>query len=181
MNLNNAIAYFKPTWASDEAPDIELSRDEQPIDNPYCEGLSVFYLLDEGDQFVYVQNKHIQESGISTEQLNKLGLENLGKIADEIKMTENKGIIYFTGNGNFEASLLLVQKIWNEWLPEYCPNGYVAAIPSRDILAVSDRNNQEGISKLCAIVERIWPTGDHLLSKSLFCYEEDMWVRLKNA
>lgn len=181
MNLNKAIAYFKPTWVSAEPPDIEFSKDEQPIDKPYCEGLSIFYLLDEGKQFVYVQNKHIEEAGISAEQLNIIGLDNLRKIADEIKMTENEGLIYFTGNGNFEASLLLVKKIWNEWLAEYCPNGYVAAIPSRDILVVCDRDNQEGISKLCDIVERIWPDGDYLLSRSLFCYEGDKWVRLNNA
>ena len=142
MNLNNAIAYFKPTWDGIEAPDIELSNHDQPIDRPYFDGLSVFYLLDEVEQFVLVQRRHIEEAGVSVEQLNKFGIENLEKNADQIKMTENDGLIYFTGNGNFEASLLLVNKIWNEWLVEYCPNGYVVAIPARDILAVCDRNKK---------------------------------------
>jgi len=133
MNLNNAIAYFKPTWDSIESPDIELSLEDQPVDRPYCDGLSVFYLVDEGEQFSLVQRRHIEGAGVSVEKLNQIGLDNLEKIADEIRMTEDESLIYFSGNGNFEASLLLVNKIWNEWLAEYCPNGYVAAIPARDI------------------------------------------------
>ena len=181
MNLNQAIAYFKPTWNSEIAPDVELSNDDMPIDKPYCDGLSVFYLIDEGDQFSLVQNKHIQKAGITLEKLNQYGIENLSKIADEIKMTENEGLIYFSGSGNFEASLLLVEKIWNEWLVEYCPNGYIAAIPARDILVVCDRKDKRGITKLFEIVERIWPIGDHLLSNSLYCYKRGRWVKLANA
>lgn len=93
MNLNQAIAYFKPTWNSEIAPDVELSNDDMPIDKPYCDGLSVFYLIDEGDQFSLVQNKHIQKAGITLEKLNQYGIENLSKIADEINMTENEGLI----------------------------------------------------------------------------------------
>ena len=71
MNPNKAIAYFKPTWKSGKAPDIDLSNDDLPVDKPYCDGLSVFYVLDEGDHFALIQNRHIQEAGISVEQLNK--------------------------------------------------------------------------------------------------------------
>jgi len=46
---------------------------------------------------------------------------------------------------------------------------------------VCDRNNQKGIEKLSEIVERIWPTGDHLLSKSLFSFENGEWVKLRDA
>ena len=181
MNLNKAIAYFKATWNSDEPPDVALANNDLPIDNPYCDGLSVFYVLDEGEQFALVQNKHIREAGITIAQLNQYGVENLTKIADEVEMTENDGIIYFSGSGNFEASLLLVEKIWTEWLVEYCPHGYIAAIPARDILVVCDRNDEKGITRLCDIVERVWPEGDHLLSKSLFCYERGNWIKLEDA
>jgi hypothetical protein len=80
--------------------------------------------------------------------LHQQGLSNLADIAEEITITENEGLLYFSGNGNFEASLLLVNHIWDDWLTDYCPNGYIAAIPARDILVVCDKNDSEGIIKL---------------------------------
>jgi len=89
---------------------------------------------------------------------------------------KHEDILYFSGSGNFEASLLLVPEIWEEWLLEHCPNGYIAAIPARDILAVCDKNHPEGISKLNNIINKVWPDGDHLLSRKLFKYANGQWA-----
>jgi uncharacterized membrane protein YkoI len=66
-------------------------------------------VLDKGDQFTQVQNRRIQNTAISVEQLNQYGVDNLSNTADEIIMTENDGITYFSGSGNFKPSLLLVE------------------------------------------------------------------------
>ena len=183
MNIKTSIAYFKATFDGDGGGDVdlELDRSDLAVCIQFADNFSIFFLADSGDYFEMVQVKHLEDAGISEEALLEIGKDNLGSIAQSIEITQNNGLLYFTGSGNFEASLLLVPEIWNDWLKEYCPNGYVAAIPSRDILAVSDRGDLDGINKLVDIVERIWPDGDHLLTQSLFHYEQGNWRPYQNA
>ena len=183
MNIKTSIAYFKATFSgdSDREADIDLDRGDLPVCVQFADDFSIFFLADCGEYFEMVQIKHLENAGITEETLLDIGKENLGSIAHSITITENNGVLYFTGSGNFEASLLLVPEIWNEWLKEYCPGGYVAAIPARDILAVADRGNSEGIDKLVSIVDKIWPDSDHLLTKSLFHYESGTWKPYQNA
>ena len=124
---------------------------------------------------------HTSESGLTEDEIFTIGINNLREIAESINITESEGLLYFSGSGDFEASLLLVPELWSDWLSDYCPNGYVAAIPARDILVVADKKNPQGIDKLVSIVERIWPNGDHLLSKSLFHQRDKKWIPYSTA
>ena len=183
MNIKTSIAYFKATFSGDDngGADLELDKSDLPVCIQFADDFSIFFLADAGEYFEMVQNKHLEDAGISKEALLDIGKDNLGAIAHNITITENNGVLYFTGSGNFEASLLLVSEIWDDWLKEYCPNGYVAAIPARDILIVTERGNSEGIDKLISTVNKIWPDGDHLLTKSLFHYKNCNWESYKNA
>ncbi|TLM73372.1 DUF1444 family protein [Microbulbifer harenosus] len=181
MNIEKSIAYFKQTFYSDAKPDIELDKEDAPFCLNYSDDFSVFFLCDCGDHYAVMQEKHFKESSFSADELLAIGIGNLRAVADEIKINQNEGLLYFSGSGDFEASLLLVPEIWSDWLAEYCPNGYVAAIPARDILVVSDKHNESGIEKLISIIERIWPDGDHLLSNSLYHQSGQKWVPYKNA
>jgi uncharacterized protein YtpQ (UPF0354 family) len=181
MKIEKSIAYFKQTFYSDTKLDVELDKKDAPFCLDYSDDFSIFFLCDCDDHYVVLQARHFDESGLSADELLSIGIENLGRIAEDIKITQNDGLLYFTGSGDFEASLLLVSEIWSEWLAEYCPNGYVAAIPARDILVVADTLDASGIGKLVSIIERIWPDGDHLLSNSLYHLNDRKWVPYKNA
>lgn len=181
MNIEKSIAYFKQTFCSDEKLDMKLDKKDAPYCLDYSDDFSVFFLCDCGDYYSVLQEKHFEDSGLSSDELLAIGIRNLRGIAESIEITQNEGLLYFSGSGDFEASLLLVPEIWSEWLAEYCPNGYVAAIPARDILVVSDRYDYSGIEKLVSIVGLIWPDGDHLLSNSLYHQNGHKWVPYKNS
>jgi uncharacterized protein YtpQ (UPF0354 family) len=181
MNIENSVAYFKQTFYSDAKLDVELDDKDAPYCIRYSDDFSVFFLCDCGKHHEFLQVKHLEESQLNADELLAIGRDNLRKIADNIKITLHEGLLYFSGNGDFEASLLLVSEIWTDWLAEYCPNGYVAAIPARDILVVSDKYDALGIEKLISIIERIWPDGDHLLSNSLYHFNDEKWLPYKNA
>lgn len=181
MNIENAIAYFKANIDGNDEPDLKLDQDDLPVCMKYTNDFSIFFLSDIGEYFEMVQVKHIKEAKLDEKSLLEIGKRNLGLIANDVEITKNEGLLYFSGNGNFEASLMLVPEIWDKWLVEYCPNGYIAAVPARDILVVSDSKNMEGIQELLSIVDRVWPERDHLLSKSLFHYDGDTWRPYQNA
>ena len=69
--------------------------------------------------------------------------------------------------GNFEASLLLIDDLWDRQLAHLAPNDFVAAVPTRDVLAVCDANSEAGIDELRQIVLRA-EGGDHPLATTLY-------------
>ncbi|WP_188150504.1 DUF1444 family protein [Teredinibacter waterburyi] len=181
MNIENSIAYFKQTFYSGAKLDMELDKEDALYCLDYSDDFSVFFLCDCGDHYTVMQEKHFKDSNLSADELFAIGIRNLRAVAEKINITQNEGLLYFSGSGDFEASLLLVSEIWSDWLVEYCPNGYVAAIPARDILVVSDKRDESGIEKLISIIGSIWPDGDHLLSNGLYHQSGQKWVPYKNA
>jgi hypothetical protein len=79
-------------------------------------------------------------------------------------------------DGNFEASLILVDGLWDKALAQLAPNGFVAAIPARDILAFCDANSAAGIAELHQLIGRI-QNGNHMLSRELFQRADAGWSR----
>src|SRR5882757_2569638 len=70
-------------------------------------------------------------------------------------------------DGNFEASLLLVDDLWDRQLAHLAPNGFVAAVPNRNILAFCDLKTPEGPLQLRRIIQSVG-TGDHPISTALY-------------
>ena len=177
MPITEAIAYLKY-----DDPTIETSRtitvpDSQfPAYLKYENGLTCYYLLDKGDSFEYVQNQHLLENAETVESLHLHAVANLAALASANLVVREYGDIFVaTMGGNFEASLLLVDELWDETYSHVVDNGFVAAIPARDILAFCDSKSSEGIAQLVETIERVWPGGDHLLTKQLYRRVDRSW------
>jgi hypothetical protein len=68
--------------------------------------------------------------------------------------------------GDFEASAVLVDGLWNSALAHLAPNGFVVAVPCRDILAFCDAENASGLQELRQIIGRT-QDGEHPISSLL--------------
>lgn len=182
MDIKRAIAYFKQIIPGEGKLLIDIPEDDQPFHLPFSDDIGIFFLVDGGDHYSLVQNRHLAEQQMSSDDLLESAISNLENIRkNEIEVRRHDGILMFSGNGNLEASLLLIPELWDIGLESFCPNGYVAAVPARDVLAVCDRNDSESIKELLEIIERVWPEADHLLSKSLFVRENGKWLPYANA
>lgn len=80
-------------------------------------------------------------------------------------------------DGNFEASLLLLDWLWEGPFREYASGGYVVAVPSRDVLAFTDIRNATGVEELAELIGRVHPQGGHTISKHLHRRIGREWVR----
>jgi len=160
---------------SDPAPALVLSGDDSPVLRPFATGLLTAYLIDEGDTFSYVQGRDLREAGIGEEELHRLAVANLAKLAEGKASVRESGPVWAVFlDGNFEASLMLVDDLWTHGLREYATDP-VVAIPARDVLAFCDVESAAGVSELRAVVKRAWPLGDHLLSESLYRRVDGIW------
>jgi hypothetical protein len=174
--VQKAVAYLKPEIpGSDPAPVVSLSADDSPVLRGFAPGLLSAYLVDEGDRFSYVQGRDLREAGIREDDLHCRAVANLAELA-ELKVTvrANGPVWAIFLDGNFEASLMLIDDFWSHGLREYARDP-VVAIPTRDVLAFCDVESAAGVSELRAVVKRVWPSGDHLLSENLYRRVDGRW------
>jgi hypothetical protein len=177
-----AVAYVKGLFDDNEPgnpgnpPVVQLSFEDSMAFQPLCDGLGVTYLVDAGDRFEYVQYRDLRASGLTIDQLHETAVRNLATICHErLEIRTHSNIHAFLMGGNHESSCMLVDDLFDRVLVPHVPNGYVAAVPARDLFAVCSRDSAAGIRELRELVDRAWPGGDHLISKKLFVREAGKW------
>jgi len=170
-----AIAYIKaatPIGGSAGA----VPPGAAPVLREFCEGLVVSYVVDQDGQFVYVQERHLEAAGMQADTLHHIGLANLAARADgQVRVQRHGPVCAVFFDGNFEASLMLLDDVWENGLAGLVQHGYTVTAPARDILAFCDADSRDGATELRQIVARV-AGGDHLLTPNLYRREGKRWV-----
>jgi uncharacterized protein YtpQ (UPF0354 family) len=175
-----ARAYIKPALPEAESEDaLSLPQDEQPVLRNLGTGLLVASVVDVGGQFRYIQAGHLREAGWSADQLHVHAVENLRAFAREnLKLVDYGGTYAVILDGNFEASLLVVDDFWDRIATRQAGPDIAVALPARDVLAFCPAGSSEGLAGLQAIVDRVFPGGDHPISDRLFRRVGTFWTPL---
>lgn len=167
--LSRAVAYLKSEGSVGPKAGATLPAADQPVLLPMGSGLVVAYVVDEPQGLVYIQQRHLEQAGMTAKQLHDLAMSNLGRMcAEQIKIEKHGPVFGVFLDGNFEASLFLLQTLWQRDLAHLVENGFAVAVPARDIMAFCDMDSAEGIATLKQMIERIHVDGDHLISKNVF-------------
>jgi hypothetical protein len=166
--VDQAIAYLK-LFEPGSGNSIELSEEAMPVMSPLVGDLITGYVIDIGPAFQFVQERDVRTAGIGKEALHRIGVANLSdKLSADSLSIQQMGEIYAVFlDQHFEASLMLVDRLWDEIMIEHLPGDVVAAVPWRDILIFCDASSAVGIENLKTQVELL-DEGTHPLSKSLF-------------
>jgi uncharacterized protein YtpQ (UPF0354 family) len=177
-NPFQAIAYLKAEApAGDPQSTLELDEDDSPVLKKLETGLLVAYLVDLGESFTYVQGRDLKTAGIDAAQLHAHALANLEEAADgKVTIRQNGPIWALFFDGNFEASLILLDNLWEDVLGEYHGGTPAIAVPARDVLCFCNASSTAGIAELRDVIRRVWPRGDHLLSDQIFERRGRRWV-----
>jgi uncharacterized protein YtpQ (UPF0354 family) len=174
--LMRSVAAIRSISGQDLGRSVKLPHAEAPVLRDLRNGLCVAYLVDEGDHFAYVQNAQLADSQFTLEGLHECALNNLAQRArGRASIREHGPVSAVLLDGNFEASLILLDHLWDETLAHRAPTGFVVALPARDVLAFCDAASQEGIEALKGVVQRVFAGGSHLLSQSLYRRREGKW------
>ena len=176
---SKAIAYLKPRLADDGPPPaLSISHEDSPVLRDLGNGFLVAYVIDEGGQFLFVQYRDLIRAGVTEEDLHKAGIDNLYALAEQhLRVQIYGGIFAVFMEGNFEASVLLLDTVWESSLAKHVRGGFVVAAPARDVLAFGDASSSHAIGELRAVVDRLAKSGvDHPLTNSLLHRREGRWV-----
>jgi hypothetical protein len=112
-----ALACLKQALPGDEPDeaDIVLSREHSPVLTNLNNGLLVAYLVDEADHLQYVQQRHLDGAGLTQAELHQQCIANLRALLKQkdIKVQPYGNVFAILCGGNFEASAVLVDGLWN--------------------------------------------------------------------
>lgn len=171
--LGRAVAYVKraavvqPNEKNEEH--IAPTGADAPVLRELADDIVIAYVVDEPEGLVYIQHRHLQDTGVSLDELHMIGLRNLKAKCNKELRVEKHGPIYgLFLDGNFEASVILLEHIWQGELSPLVEESFTIAIPARDILAFCDSSSVDGIKTLTQMVTTVFQGGDHLLSRNLF-------------
>lgn len=165
-----AIAYLKADLTGEGGDAVSMVGDDEPILRRLGNGLLVSYLVDEGEYFSYVQRRHLTLSGLSESALHEKAVANLAALLGQREarlLDAVDGVSAIIFDGNFEASLVLVDSLWDEEFAHLVPNGFLVAIPTRHTLAFCDAQSQVGIAELRRVIARA-QNEDHPLQPVLY-------------
>jgi len=164
-----AIACLKVPVAQGQGTGVTLGEGDSPVLRNLDNGLMVAYLVDEGDHFSYVQNRHLTQAGISEAKLHEQALLNLSSVIGPQAEVRKFGSIYIVvAGGTFEASLILCDEFWSSWYSDLAGKGFIATFPARDVLAFGDSGDDDTVGELKELCAKTAGSLDHPLTTTLY-------------
>lgn len=131
------------------------------------EELVIVYAEDSPKNIRYISPDDLEQAGIARNELRALACENLLRIVPKIERHGEDGTYMLIAGGDYEASLLAVDALWDP--ARFDVDGdIVVAIPSRDVLLITGSNDEEGIDRLQQAVEH--SSGPYSLTARLFVF-----------
>ncbi|MBN2211335.1 MAG: DUF1444 family protein [Sedimentisphaerales bacterium] len=142
---------------------------------PLNERLVVFYAVDNEQNMSFLCGDEIKSLDLDSHELRELSMKNLRAILPEVRRHGESRIFLLAAGGDYEASLLLSDKLWTK---EYfdVQGDIVVAVPSRDVLLVTGSNDVENLAGIRKSAEEIFNDSGYALTTELFVRRGGKWV-----
>ncbi len=138
--------------------------------------LVILYAEDSPKNLRYFTTKDLELVNLKVADLKSLAIRNLSKIVPKIEIQSGNGFYIVTAGGNYEASLILFESLW-DGVQIKVDGDYVIAIPSRDMLLVTGTKNKEGIKKISELAINIVAEDSYHLTSDLFVRREGKFIK----
>lgn len=141
--------------------------------------LMVMYAVDGDGLIHYLTEGDRQQLGLSLPDLRNLAMANLKRLLPDVRRSGITQAYMITADGNYESSLLLADKLWEDQLKSV-EGDLVAAVPARDMLIFTGTNSKEGINALRRICAKVEKEGNHLISSTLVVRRNGQWEKFSD-
>jgi hypothetical protein len=159
-------------------PGMDMPEEAEPAMSASKGVFGVCYLVDRGDVFGYANMGQLRAAQMTLDELHRIGLLNLAAMVNGkpgLRVHPQGNVHGLIMGGQFEASLVLLDELWDGPLKAQAPDGAVVTIAARDICAFCDARSLAGIAELKRLAARVSQGGDHLVSDKLFIRKDGRW------
>ena len=163
--------------------EIQVFDNESPVIKPFAESLGICYMVDNGHSYEVVQNRHLSDD-LTIEKLHEVALTNLATaISDKTQVNgDPKNIMMVTNGGNFEATMLLVDFLWEQLEPVF-NDKICVAIPANDLLFIAGKNCLQGRETLRTLVRQYFDNKKTkgLIVRNIYERSNGTWTLLEQV
>jgi Protein of unknown function (DUF1444) len=147
------------------------------LSEPYNAELTIFYVEAQAKSFRFLT---VEDDVGDRAKLHELALVNLRRLMPKIQMLPGEdGIFIFDAGREYEASLLLANRMWLSGQIKV-DGDIVAAAPIEQMLLITGSHNSAGLEKLRALAKEIVDAGPPALSSALFVYRDGKFVKFED-
>lgn len=155
-----------------DMPGVDISQLVMPVARA-CGIFGLNYMVDDGHQYTALDDHELAKSGFSLDELHQLAMRNLRQLVKRAqpglklhRLPAADGpseAVMVTLDGDNEASLLLLDELWDKALAKHIPNGVIAVAPARDVCVFIDMNavTKGGLGALQNVVVKIHERQGH--------------------
>ena len=166
-------------WLADIKETMKKSGTKEIADHVYEDfnaELIIVYAEDSPKNLRYLTTKDLEPVKLRLTDLKSLAIKNLKKIIPKIEVRDGNGFYMVTADGNYEASLILFEELW-DGVQIKVDGDYVIAVPARDMLLITGSKNKEGIKKISEISKKIVTEGSYRLTSDLFVRRDGKFIK----
>ena len=170
LDLSKVFPIIKGKISTAEIADnkMDMSGTKDPISLELVDNLFIFFAIDKGEHFEYLNQSDLINCNKSIQEIRDLSITNLVRYYNEkgvsIEGDENMLMIKF--DHNMESSLLLIDTLWTQLIVKLQDN-LVIAVPSREILLITKASNSNSIAQLKEGAIDLYASGRHKLTENL--------------
>lgn len=153
------------------------AKDPNFATEPLNDELVVVYALDSVRGLSFLSREQLTQILPDPSGVRALALENLERILPKFDKRGSNGFFLLQAGGNFEASLLLLDRVWSQ--TEFAVKGdYVVGVPTRDIVVITGSNEKEGLKRAREYVDKALEKDPaYRVSADLFVRRDGQWVK----
>lgn len=164
--------------------DLVTSDDEKPVILTAKSSLGVAYMHNARNYMAMVSLGELKNTRLSMMRLHRIGMKNLASLIksnpEQLKLRPYQSVNQLTFDNSYDASLILLDFLWDTTLRHLYSDAPVVTIPSRSTCAFCDSGSAEGLRDLQVFSQSITETGEHLLDPGLFIRNESgQWLRFE--
>jgi hypothetical protein len=171
IDLSRVFPFLAPAFSPDDTAPLRVyGSQDGPVTRELSSSLVVHYTLDDPGALVFIRDRDVPAE--AREMLHLQSLENLrARLARRRLRFERRGAVsYAKLDGEHEASLLLLDELWDPPTRVTEPEGdLVAVAAARDVLAVA---GSAAVAELRKLAER------SSVSSEVFVRRHAAWVPL---
>lgn len=164
-------------WLAEVMAAASADMDTEPAEYyqaSFVEGLSIIYAEDTPTNIRYIEKASIADIGVDIASIPATAIVNLLTKLPDITVEGGDGLYMIIADGNYEASLLLVDEIWSSENFDVAGD-IVVAVPARDVLLVSGTENGEQLEQLIAIAKQVYSESPYNLTPNLYVRQDGRW------
>ena len=175
LDRNQIVPVIKDRLWLEETRKALLGRGIKDLKENVYEDLNsylvILYAEDSQKNIRYFSPEDLEKAQIAKCELRALACENLKRILPKIERHGTNGFFMLAAGGDYEASLLLFDFIWDGMQKEV-HGDIVVAIPTRDVLLVTGSQDAQGVEKMKQIVQKATTEGSYRLTTRLFVFRD---------